>query len=377
MPPAYDVIIAGLGVMGSSVALHAARRGLRVLGIDRFAPPHTLGSSHGSTRLIREAYYEHPLYVPLVRRSYELWRELEHDAGEVLLTRTGSLMVGHPDSELVRGTIRSGEEHAVPHEVLDAEELHRNFPGFEPPDDFVGVHEPGSSLLQPERVWASQLRLAEAAGAEFITNQAVLSWKSAEGVTNVRTDSGSFEGAQLVLSAGAWNRSLAPDALAMLSVERQLQQWWAPARNAELFRAARMPVSMWQLSDGRIFYTMPDTGQGLKLGWHHNGPTVDPDRVERDASPAENAELTDLLRRFMPAAKGMRQASAVCFYTNTPDGHFLVDPCPGARGVWLMSPCSGHGFKFASVLGECMADLLTGRTPAFDLSPFRHDRFAQ
>lgn len=376
MPPAYDVIIAGLGVMGSSVALHAARRGLRVLGIDRFAPPHALGSSHGNTRLIREAYYEHPLYVPLVRRSYELWRELEHDSGEVLLTRTGSLMVGHPDSELVRGTIRSGEEYAVPHEVLDAEELHRNFPGFEPPDDFVGVHEPGSSLLQPERVWASQLRLAEAAGAELLTNQAVLSWRSAEGVTNVRTESWSFEGAQLVLSAGAWNRSLAPDALAMLSVERQLQQWWGPARKPELFQAAQMPVSMWQLADGRIFYTMPDTGQGLKLGWHHSGPTVDPDRVDRDASPAENAELADLLRRFLPAAKGMRQASAVCFYTNTPDAHFLIDRCPGASGVWLMSPCSGHGFKFASVLGECMADLLTGRAPGFDLSPFRHDRFA-
>ena len=375
MPPAYDVIIAGLGVMGSSVALPAARRGLRVLGVDRFAPPHTMGSSHGNTRLIREAYYEHPLYVPLVRRSYELWRELEHDAGEVLLTRTGSLMVGHPDSDLVRGTIRSGEQHAVPHEVLDAEALHRAFPGFEPPDEFVGVHEPGSSLLQPERVVAAQLQLAQRAGAEFLLNQAVLSWKSAEGVVEVRTESGAFECAQLVLSAGAWNRTLAPDALAMLSVERQLQQWWTPARTPERFRVVQMPVSMWQLSDGRIFYTMPDTGQGLKLGWHHGGPMVEPDLVDRAAAPGENAELADLLRRFLPAAKGMRQSSAVCFYTNTPDGHFLIDRCPGANGVWLMSPCSGHGFKFASVLGECLADLLTGRTPGFDLSPFRHDRF--
>lgn len=376
MPAAYDVIIAGLGVMGSSVALHAARRGLRVLGVDRLEPPHRHGSSHGNTRLIREAYYEHPLYVPLVRRSYELWRELEADRGEVLLTRTGSVMVGSPDSELVRGTIRSGVEHAVPHEVLSAEELHRNFPGFEPPAEFVGVHEPGSSLLNPEKVVTAQLDAARGAGADIRLSEPVLSWSQADGVVKVLLRSEEMEVANLVLAAGAWNPSLAGGALGGVTVERQLQQWWTPARSPEFFVAANMPVSMWQLGDGRIFYTMPDTGRGLKLGWHHNGPTVDPDRVDREPGLAENAELADLLRRFLPAAKGARAASEVCLYTNTPDGHFLLDRCPDAPGVWLMSPCSGHGFKFASVLGELMADRLTGREPAFDLTPFRYDRFA-
>ena len=375
MPAAYDVIIPGLGVMGRSLALHAARRGLRVLGVDRFAPPHTQGSSHGNTRLIREAYYEHPLYVPLVRRSYELWRELEAERGEVLLTRTGSLMVGDPDSELVRGTIRSGVEHAVPHEVLSAEELHRTFPGFEPPDEFVGVHEPGSSLLNPEKVVTAQLEAAQAAGAEISLSDPLLSWSQSDSVVTVRHHGGTLEAGNMVLAAGAWNPALAPGALRGLTVERQLQQWWTPARAPEWFSAANMPVSMWQLADGRIFYTMPDTGRGLKLGWHHNGPLVDPDMVDREAGPAENAELADLLRRFLPAAKGVRMASAVCLYTNTPDGHFLVDRCPDAPNVWLMSACSGHGFKFASVLGELLADQLTGRVPAFDLTPFRHGRF--
>ena len=376
MSSAYDVIIAGLGVMGSSVALHAARRGLRVLGVDRLEPPHTHGSSHGNTRLIREAYYEHPLYVPLVRRSYELWRELEVARGEALLTRTGSLMVGRRESELVRGTIRSGVQHAVPHEVLSAEELHRRFPGFEPSDEFVGVYEPGSSLLNPERVVTAQLEAAREEGAEIRFNDALLSWYQSDNAVDAILGSGPCGAAQLVLAAGAWNPSLASDALRNVLVERQLQQWWTPARAPEWFTAANMPVSMWQLADDRIFYTMPDTGRGLKLGWHHNGPNVDPDQVDREPGAVENAELADLLRRFLPAAKGIRAASAVCLYTNTPDGHFLLDRCPAAPNVWLMSACSGHGFKFASVLGEIMADLLEGGEPAFDISPFRYGRFS-
>jgi sarcosine oxidase len=377
MPQRYDVIVAGLGVMGSSVALHAARRGLRVLGLDRFAPPHTMGSSHGNTRLIREAYYEHPLYVPLVRRSYELLCELEQDLGQALVTRTGSLMLGHPRSELVQGTIRSVVEHAVPHRVMSAEEVHREFPGLEPSDDFVGVYEPGSSLLNPEMIVAGQLTLAAMAGAELLYNEPVVSWKTDDSGVRVSTSVADYRCRQLVLAAGAWNARLAPEAFGMLRVERQLQQWWVPAKSPEWFGAGNLPVSMWQLPDARIFYTMPDTGLGLKLGWHHSGAIVDPDTVGREAEPAENAELADLLRRFLPAAKGARRASAACLYTNTPDGHFVIDRHPEESNVWLLSPCSGHGFKFAGVLGEVVAALLTDTPPGFDLSPFQLGRFRQ
>jgi sarcosine oxidase len=284
-------------------------------------------------------------------------------------------MIGAPDSELVTGTRRSAAAHGVPHEVMSAEEVHRSFPGFELPDGFLGVHEPGSSLLQPESVVSAQLDMARRAGAELRVDCKVVSWQCNESAVEVALSNGSATAAQLVLSAGAWNAQLAPGLSQVLHVERQLQQWWRPARSPERFAAAAMPVSMWQLPDARIFYTMPDTGRGLKLGWHHNGATVDPDTVDRHPSPGENAELADLLRRFLPAAKGERLANAVCFYTNTPDGHFLIDRHPADERVWIMSPCSGHGFKFASALGDVMAGLLAGEESPFDLTPFRLGRF--
>lgn len=377
MGATYDVVIAGAGAMGSSIALHAARRGMRVLAVDRFSPPHDQGSSHGTTRLIREAYHEHPLYVPLVRRSYEHWRGMEAELGVSLLRNCGSLMLGVPESPLVAGTVRSAREHVVPHEVLSAEEVTRRFPGFAPLDEMVGVHEPGSCLMHPEEVVGHQIGLAQSSGAEFRFRCRLESFKCSDDGATVTLDGESVSTGQVVLAAGAWNPQLAPDVFATLSIERQLQQWWTPARSPELFAPEHMPVSMWQLADEKIFYTMPNTGRGLKLGWHHNGPLVEPDEVDRNPTPRENAELADLLRRFLPQAKGERQGSAVCFYTNTPDGHFLIDRHPREERVVLVSPCSGHGFKFASVIGEVVTDLLAGTPPAFDLTPFRYGRFTR
>lgn len=374
--PAFDAAVVGLGAMGSAVALHLARRGLRVLGIDRYAPPHVRGSSHGRSRLIREAYYEDPLYVPLVRRSLELWRDLERETNGVpLVVRTGSLMIGAPDSGLVSGTLDSARRHAVEHELLSAEELRWRFPAFSPHGEMVAVYEPGSSLLDPERIVALQLELAGRAGAQLLYGETVLGWDPILGGVALRTDRGSHLASQVVLSAGGWApRLLAPLAVP-LEVERQVQSWWAPAGAPDLVAAGRMPVSMWQLASGRIFYTMPDRGDGVKAGWHHNGQAVDPDAVDRVMSTVEADEIAELLRRFVPAACGERRGYEVCLYTNTPDRHFLVDRHPGDARVLIVSACSGHGFKFASVIGEIVTDLLTTGRCAFDLGAFRATRW--
>ncbi len=374
MKRSYDVVVAGLGVMGGSVAMHLSRRGLRVLGVDRHRPPHTLGSSHGRTRLIREAYYEHPLYVPLVRRAYELWRALEREIDAPLLRQVGSIMVGHPDSEIVTGTLGSALQHHVDHEVITAARMPKVFPMFQPLDDMVAVYEPGSSLLHPEAIVAAQLELAIRAGAMLEYGQAVAGWEPAIDGVDVRIGDDIVYASHLVLSTGAWIGELAGTALPV-TVERQLQQWWSPDRNEELFKEGRMPVSMWQLHDERIFYTMPDLGDGVKIGWHHSGPTVTADTVDRSVSTQENAAITDLLRRFLPHAKGERLGSEVCLYTNTPDGHFVIDAMGEGAAVTVLSACSGHGFKFGSVLGEVVADRLTKGQSAFDLTPFRLGRW--
>ena len=374
----YDVAVVGLGAMGSSVALHLARRGKRVIGFDRFTPPHGMGSSHGKVRLIREAYYEDPLYVPLVRRAYELWRLLQAEAGgDTLLVQTGSLMIGTPGKPLVDGTLSSAVRHGVAHELLDAPALASRFPMFTPLDDMVGVFEPGSSLLVPERIIALHLELAARAGATLRFGEAVEGWDSAEGGIEVRVKAQRYRARQLVCCAGAWTGQLLAALGLPLAVERQVQTWWEPARFPDLFHVGRMPVSMWQLGDERVFYTMPDRGDGIKIGWHHGGAHVNADTVDREVSLAEHAAITDLLRRFVPHAKGQRLTHEVCLYTNTPDGHFIVDAHPGQPGVVVVSACSGHGFKFASAIGEAVADLVTEGACRHDLTPFRLSRWPQ
>lgn len=357
------------------MGLHLARRGLRVLGLDRFAPPHDLGSSHGRARLIREAYYEDPLYVPLVRRAYALWRELEHEVAAPVLHRAGALMIGAAQSELVTGTLESALRHGVEHEVLDARQLHQRFPVLMPLDDMVGVFEPGASLLVAERVVGLQVELASRAGATLAFGETVASWEGTPDGVELRTDRGTHHARQVVCCAGAWTAQLIPGLAPFLEVERQVQEWWEPARHEDAVKIGHMPVTLWELANGSVFYTMPDMGHGMKVGWHHGGAVVHPDRVDRNVSQEEHASVSDLLRRFAPWGKGERLGHQVCLYTNTPDRHFIVDRLPGDPRMLVVSACSGHGFKFASVLGEVVADLMANGRSAFDLAPFRLARF--
>ena len=347
----------------------------RVLGIDRFSPPHGLGSSHGRTRIIREAYFEHPAYVPIVRRAFDLWRELEREAGRTLYTKTRGITLGSPDGMLVRGARASAEKFLVPHRVLSAAGVTRHFPGLQPLDDMVGVVEERAGVLFPEHCIAAMLQRAERAGAELRRDEAVVGWEDTGDGVIVRTTLGAYRGAQLVITGGAWMPTLVPELSGVLSVVRQPIHWFVPASRPEEFSAARCPVTLWEYAPDRVFYTLPDFGDGVKAAVHYEGQPVDPDRVNRSTSAEEDAYATDLLRRFMPHAKGQLRESEVCLYTNTPDLHFIIDRHPAhAERVVVVSACSGHGFKFATAIGEIVADLVAGSKPRFDLAMFRMNR---
>ena len=271
MASSHEVIIAGLGAMGSAAAFHLARRGRGVLGFDRFAPPHTLGSSHGRTRIIREAYFEHPAYVPIVQRAYELWGDLEGAARTTLLLKTGGLMIGRPESEVVTGARLSAERHGLAHTVLSAPEVTRRFPGLRPEADMVAVHEPRAGILFPEACVGAHLALAQSHGAEIHTQEPILSWKADGTGVSVTTERATYQAESLVVSAGAWARELLADLEPPLTVERQILFWFESRPAAESFSAGCCPVHLWQFDDDQIFYGFPDLGEGVKVARHHRG----------------------------------------------------------------------------------------------------------
>jgi sarcosine oxidase len=372
--PDPEVIVVGLGAMGSAAAWQLARRGRRVLGLDRFSPPHTLGSSHGRSRIIREAYFEHPCYVPLLRRAYECWADLEQASGRRLLRMTGGLMAGPEDGALVAGSRLSALEHGLPHEMLSAAEIRRRFPGFAPPDDFIGLLEPRAGMLVPEDCVQAALELARRHGAELRMDEQVTAWRADGGGVSVETATGRYRADRLILAAGPWMMSLLGSLGRRLEVERQLFHWFEPARTPELFQPDRCPIAVWEYEHGEIFATQPDVGDGVKAGIHHAGESTDPETVRRQPTAEDEATMRRLVEIYLPAAAGRLREARVCLYTNTPDHHFLIDLHPDHPQVVLASPCSGHGFKFASVVGEILADLATGERSPFDLTPFALSR---
>jgi len=375
----YDVIVAGLGAMGSATVYaltRAQEHTPRVLGIDRFSPPHGLGSSHGRTRIIREAYFEHPAYVPIVRRAFDLWRELEQSAARTLYTRTRGITLGAEDGMLVRGARMSAERFDVPHRVLSAGEVTQNFPGLRPLDGMVGVVDEGAGVLFPEACIAAMLRLAEQAGAELRRDETVVAWEATGDGVIVRTTAGEYRATRLVIAGGAWMPRLVPELAGILAVERQPIHWFVPDSHSEDYSAARCPVALWEYAPDRTFYTLPDFGDGFKAAMHHEGQSVDPDHVNRETSPEEVARVAELLRCFMPNVEWQLRESQVCVYTNAPDRHFIIDRHPSHPDrVVVVSACSGHGFKFATAIGEIVADLVAERKPRFDLDMFRMSRF--
>ncbi len=357
-----DVIVIGAGSMGSAVLWRLATRGADVLGIDRFEPGHDRGSGHGESRMIRTAYFEHPSYVPLVQASWRLWRELERATGTDLLTRTGALMLGPPGGPLVKGALAAAAEHRLPHTVLDRAALAERFPQHPLDPGEVGVFEPEAGVLRPEAAIRAMADAATAAGARLATDRVVEAIEPSEAGVVVHSGGRELTARYAVVCAGAWTPELLPQLRQLLRVERQVPMWF-PATNPGDYAPARFPVFVRELADGFVYGVPAMDGRTVKLGRHHGGVITTADTVDRTVQATDIEALAPVVRRLLPGLDPDPVRAAVCLYTNSPDGHFVVGALPGWPNLTLVSACSGHGFKFAPAIGEVVADLvLDGRT---------------
>jgi sarcosine oxidase len=359
----YDVIVLGLGAMGSATASVLARRGLRVLGLDRHDRGHTLGSSHGHTRIIRTAYYEHPDYVPLCRSAFGLWHDLEQRRGQHLLTSCPCLSIGTPDSELIRGVRSAAESHGLSLELLDAGQLRARYPQFQLGDSLVGALEQASGILYVDDCVRALQDDAARSGAELRFHEPVQKWKSQPGGVAVKTAWENLSAGALVVTAGPWARPILADLNLPLTVMRQTPLWFRPHRAAD-FRRDRFPIFLVDLPGG-AFYGIPMLdSRGIKAALHYAAPEVEnADEVSREVTLDDEQPVRAFLREYLPDAAGPCTDGSTCLYTLTPDRHFVVDRHPSHERVAIAAGFSGHGFKFAPAIGEALADLVTtGRT---------------
>ncbi|MCC6234059.1 MAG: N-methyl-L-tryptophan oxidase [Verrucomicrobiales bacterium] len=378
--PTWEVIVVGLGGMGSAVVAHLARRGQRVLGLDRHAPPHDRGSSHGMTRVIRQAYFEHPAYVPLLLRAYDLWRELESEEEQPLLLLPGGLMMGAPDSAVVQGSLGSARRYGLAHDALETRDLRRRFPQFVVPDGTVALFEKAAGLVYCERAIEAHLRRATRHGAALSLHEPVISWRETVSGVEVVTSKRRLEAGQLVITPGPWAPELLRDLGVPFTVERQVLAWFEPSAGVEPFLPDRFPIYIWERTPDCTPYGFPAvdgaTG-GVKIALYRS-PEIEvctPETVDRTWRARDESRLRAVAAEFLPGLGGRLVKGAVCLYTLTPDLNFVIDRHPGTERVTVAAGFSGHGYKFCSVVGEVVADLVTtGRSP-FDLSLFRAARF--
>jgi sarcosine oxidase len=376
---AYDVIIIGLGGMGSAAAYQLALRGKRVLGLERFTPSHNQGSSHGKSRIIRQAYFEDPAYVPLLLRAYELWEQIERDSGAKLLTITGGLMIGQEGSDTFEGSLRSARQWNLPHEVLSAADIRRRFPPLHAGDEFVALYEEKAGFVHPEdSVWA-HIQQAIARGADLHFSEPALAWEASDSGVRVRTERGSYEAERLIIAPGAWAPELMADLELPFTITRQTLYWFEPSGGGEPFAVGRFPIFIWEIGGDEQLYGFPlQPGvPGVKTAFFYRGPVVDPNSVNRIVSDEEVRHMRAALERFAPAINGELLNTGTCLYTEVPDHDFIIAPHPRHANVVLASPCSGHGYKFCSVIGEVLADLATEGATRHPIALFDVKRFAQ
>jgi sarcosine oxidase len=379
---AFDAIVIGLGAHGSAAALALARRGLRVLAIEAGERGHELGSSGGHSRMIRRAYFEDPGYLPLLTAAWDGWDALAVATGEPFVEVTGGLYAGPADSDVFRGSVASAQVQGLAHEVLDAAEIRRRWPVFTVGDEMAGLYDPGAGMIRPERAIEAQLRLAEQAGADLRFAEKAIDWRPRPGGVGgrgveVETDMGVHAADRLVIAAGAWTGYFVADLELPLEVERLPVFWFEPTVDPAELSHGRLPVWLIDTAEDGTFYGFPyDPALGLKVSRHHSGEPCEPDSVDRSLHAADVERVRAFSRRTMPAADGPLRGSTVCLYTNTPDFHFVIDVHPAVSGVAYASACSGHGFKFAPIVGEILADLATTGSTTYSIDQFRASRFA-
>lgn len=375
----FDVIVVGLGGMGSAAARHLAARGRRVLGLERFTPAHDQGSSHGGSRIIRQSYFEDPAYVPLLLRSYELFEEAEQASGADLLTSTGGLYLGPPGSATFAGSLRAAREWGLPHQVLDADETHARFPTITLAAGHLGVYEERAGFVRPEATVSAHLDLAARDGADLRFGQVVEKWTAGVGGVAVRTaDGGTHSAGHLVIAPGAWAPQLLADLGVELRVERHVQHWFQPPGGVGPF--VDHPIYICELDEGRQIYGFPamdGPDGGVKTAFFRNGRPADPDALRRDVGPEEVDEIRERLAHTLPTLAGEHLNGVACMYTVTPDEHFVIAHHPAHEQVTVGCGFSGHGFKFVPAVGEVLADLATAGETRHPIALFDPARFAE
>jgi sarcosine oxidase len=382
MTKTYTAIVAGLGAMGSAAAYHLARRGGRVLGLEQFWAGHDRGSSHGKSRVIRQAYFEGTAYVPLVLRAYELWRALEMETGRRLLTITGGLMLGNPSSHCVEGAARSAVAFGLEHEVLTTGELRRRFPQFAVGGDCQALYEKQAGVLNPEACVLAHQEAAARQGAELRFNERILNIERgrADGLLSVATSAGTYSAERLVMTCGAWTGKLGPGMRLPLAPERRVMHWFAPRSPIQEFAPPHFPIWIWEHQDGVEAYGFPGLDGphgGVKFAFHNRqAAACDPDTLDRSVTAEEIQAAAAHLRQHLPGLAGRHLNSVACMYTLTPDHHFAIGLHPEDERIALGAGFSGHGFKFASAVGEVLAELAVDGRTGWDISAFRPDRWS-
>jgi sarcosine oxidase len=375
MAESYDVIIIGLGGMGSAAAYHLARRGKRVLGLEKFTPAHDKGSSHGGSRIIRQSYFEDPAYVPLLLRAYELWEGLAQDSGQEVYRLTGGLFLGPPDCLTVAGSLRASQEWSLPHEVLDAGQIRSRFPNFTPEPGDVGLYEAKAGFARPEMTVAAHLELAAGVGATLRFGEEVQGWsETATGVT-VTTAAGTYTAGQLVICPGAWAPQLLAELGIPITVERQVLYWLDPVGGTAPFED--QPIFINENANGMQIYGFPaidGPDGGVKVAFFRKGQECTPETIDRVVHPEEISAMRDRVTELLPALTGDCVHSATCMYSNTSDEHFVITRHPDYANVTVACGFSGHGFKFVPVVGEIVADLATTGTTAHPIALFDPQR---
>ena len=371
----YDVLVVGLGGMGSATAYHLSKQGQKVLGLEAFSHGHARGSSHGGSRIIREAYAEAVEYVPLVRRAYELWRELEEESSRDLLTVTGGLIAGLGDGDKILGALSSARKHNLRVEHLSAEEVSERYPGIRLTEDLAAIFDSRAGFLRPEECVDAHLDLAARLGADLHYDEPVRSWEATESGVRIWTDDGTYEADRLVVTAGPWAGQILAQLNLPLAVERVVNVHFEPHK-PELYRPEVCPVYTLTLPEASYYGVPVLPGQGVKIGSHSGTPTT-PDNVKREVEPSEVEDYRRVLEKYLPSAAGAIKWSLTCLYTKTPDGNFIIDKHPEHDRVVFACGFSGHGFKFCCFVGEVLAQLSTEGQTRHPISFLSASRFAE
>ena len=366
----YDVIIIGLGAMGSAASYYLSKNGVKVLGLDTYEPPHKLGSSHGHTRVIREAYHEGTSYVPIVKRAYELWNELDHEIEDKLILEYGGMYLGD-DGKYLSDAKKSAKKYDIPIKEFSSKEIKEKYNILNPPNNFKGLLENRSGAVFPEKAISNFLSKSINNGSSHNYNEKVIGWEKQSKFYKVETDKNNYFAEKLIFSSGAWIKNLVPSLKLPVKIERQVLFWFDPIKDKDKFHYSNMPNTGWDLDNGMEFYTQPNIeNKGFKVAMHHNGKFISENDLNRESNADDLSIVKNFLEEYIPLANGKLIDSRVCVYTNTPDLDFIIDFYPNDENIIICSPCSGHGFKFTPAIGEICSELVINNGTNYDLSEF-------